>query len=89
MTPVQFPEVNSRFSAPPDLGESQVMTVPAYVGRVRGGSVDGAQVVVTAWKPSVEELAQLVAGKPLFLSFLGGLPPHFPTVDFHTATHPA
>lgn len=78
-----------RFSPPPDLAESQCRTIHAYAGKVVGGSVDGADVVVTAWHLTPEELAALNAGKPLFLSFLGGLPPHFPTVDFEAAIHPA
>jgi hypothetical protein len=89
MTPVDFPEAKMRFRPLPGLAESQCRTIHAFVGKVVGGSVDGADVVVTAWRPSPEELAVLNAGKPLFLSFLGGLPPHFPTVDFEAAIHPA
>ena len=89
MTPVDFPQSNARFGPPDGVAESQVMAIRAFVGRVAGGSMDGESLVVTAWQPSPEELAALNAGQPLFLSFLGGLPPHFPTVDFHAATHPA
>ena len=90
MNPIDFPEANCAFHAPPDMAASQVLTVRAYYGKVTGGSVDGAPLVVTAWSPSPAELAALNAGRPLFLSFLAcGLPPHFPSVDFHLASHPA
>lgn len=90
MHPTDFPESNLSFIPPKDLTEEQCKTIRGYVGRIQGGSVDGAQVIVTAWLPSPEELAALNAGKPIFLSTLGaGLSPHFLTVDFYQATHPA
>ena len=90
MNPVKFPEANCRFSAPADMAESQVMTIHAYRGVVARGSVEGSAIVVTAWRPTPEELAVLNAGHPLYLSFLGGgLPPHFPTVNFQQAIAPA
>lgn len=88
MTPVDFPECNRVFGAPNDLTESQVAAIPAYTGQIEGGSLDGVPIVVTAWKPDERELALLNAGHPIFLSFLGGLPPHMPTMHFHAATHP-
>ena len=89
MNPTNFPEANTRFGAPPDLSESQCLTIKAYVGVITGGSLDGCQVVVTAWLPTPAELEALNRGNPLFLSFIGSLPPHYPCVTFHGATHPA
>ena len=89
MKPAKFEQSTHRFGPPPGLDETQVMTVDAYVGEVRGGSLCGAQVCVTAWKPDTEELAALVRGEPLFLSFIGSIPPHYPSVDFHSASNPA
>lgn len=89
MTPVHFPESNARFGPPSDLAESQCMTIHAYHGKISGGSVDGATVVVTAWKPSPEEIEKISKGSPIFISCLGGLPPHFLTTDFDTAVHPS
>ena len=40
MTPILFPEANVSLGAPEGLTETQVMTIPAYVGEVVGGSVD-------------------------------------------------
>lgn len=89
MTPVTFPQANARFGPPSDLAESQCMTIHAYQGKVERGSVEGSPIVVTAWKPSPQELNAMIEGSPIFLSFLGGLPPHFVTTDFQQATHPA
>lgn len=89
MSPVAFPEVNARFGPPPDLADSQCMTIYAYMGQVQGGSVDGSQIVVTAWKPSIEEIELMKQGQPIFLSFIGGLPPHFASLNFNTASRPA
>jgi hypothetical protein len=66
----------------------QCMAIPGFVGVVERGSVEGAQVVVVAWKPSPQEIEALSNGSPIFLSCLGGLPPHFLSTDFHAATHP-
>lgn len=89
MTPIIFHQANTQFKPPPDLHESQCMTIHAYRGQVISGSVDGAMIVVVAWKPNTFELAELVAGKPIFLSCIGGLPPHFLTTDFEAAIRPS
>jgi hypothetical protein len=89
MIPVSFPEANARYGPPPDLADSQCMTIHAYHGQVVGGSVDGSLIVVTAWKPSPDQIEAMKQGRPILLSFIGGLPPHFVSTDFHAATHPA
>jgi hypothetical protein len=89
MSPIDFPETNVLFGPPADLDPSQCLAVPGYAGKIKGGSLDGASVVVTCWQPSAEDLAKLNAGQPIFLSFIGGLPPHMACMDFQTATHPA
>lgn len=90
MTPVKFPEAMCVYGAPSDLDESQVMSMPAYRGVVGpGSSVDGAKQIVVAWSPLPEEIELIAQGKPIFISFLSdGLPPHFPSMSFHEATHP-
>lgn len=90
MTPAPFPEANTRFGPPQDLTDAQCLPVMAYVGQVRGGSVDGYPVIVTAWRPDARELEVLKAGGAVYLSFASdGLPPHFLTTSFEEATHPA
>jgi hypothetical protein len=88
MTPVKFPQSNCTFGAPPDLDGSQCLAVQAYQGIISGGSLDGSPLVVVAWKPTDEEKAAIVAGRPIFLACIGGLPPHYLTTDFQTALRP-
>lgn len=89
MNPIEFPQVNAEFRPPPDLDESQCMTIHAYKGKVVGGSVDGAAIVVVAWQPTAEEIELIRQGRPIFLSMLGGLAPHFLSLDFEHAIRPA
>lgn len=89
MNPVHFPEANARIGPPPGLTEAQVKTIYAHVGQANGGSVDGARQIIVAWKPTDEEVARLSSGGLVFLSCLGGLPPHFLCTSFQEATHPA
>lgn len=89
MIPSEFPESNIKFKPPPDLEECQCATIPGYFGEVTGGSCDGLPLTIMAWRPTAEELEAINNGAPIFLSIIGGLPPHFLTVDFHQATHPA
>lgn len=89
MRPASFPEANSRFHPPADLDESQCGTIHAYQGSIQRGSCEGAHLVVTAWQPDDRERAAIAAGAPVFLSCVGGLPPHFLTTNFAEATNPA
>lgn len=88
MIPVTFEQSNCKFTPPPELVESQCMTINAYRGTVNGGNLDGSMVVVVAWKPSQQEIDDIVSGKPVLLSCIGGLPPHMIVTDFETAIHP-
>lgn len=89
MIPTEFPESNIKFKPPPDLEESQCGVIPGFTGEVVGGSCDGCPLTVVAWRPTAEELEAINNGAPIFLSIIGGLPPHFLTTDFNLATHPA
>lgn len=83
MTPADFPQANTQFGHPDGYTEEQVATIPAFIGEWASGNLDGAPVVIVAWKPSPEELKQLNEGSPVFLGVLGqGLPPHFLTTHF-------
>ena len=88
MKPVPFPQASTFFGPPPGLEESQVMTIPAFVGTVVRGSLEGADVVITAWQPDAADLDRIKQGAPVFLTFLGGLPPHMVSTDFDTAKTP-
>jgi hypothetical protein len=87
MTPINFPQANKMFGPPPDLDGSQCGTLPAFIGQVVGGNLDGSPFVVVAWQPDAWEIAAIAKGAPLFLSVLGGLPPHFISTDFKTASY--
>jgi hypothetical protein len=89
MIPLNFPEANTRFKAPAGMEESQVGTIPAFAGETKSGSCDGVPCVVVAWLPEPRELEALNRGAPVFLTVLGGLPPHFLTTNFAEATNPA
>ena len=73
------------------MAESQVMSVPAYRVEAKAGSCDGSPLVVVAWKPEPQELAEIAAGRPIYLTMMcgGGLPPHFLSTDFQRAINPA
>lgn len=88
MIPIKFPEANTTFGPPSDLEESQCMSIQAHVARVHGGSVDGATVVVVAWKPDAHDIHMLEAGHPIYISMMGGLVPHFLTTRFQDAIKP-
>lgn len=89
MKAVNFPESNTVYKRPPDLEESQCFDIPAFHGIIEGGTLDGARIVVTAWQPTPEEIEQIVKGAPVFLSSIGGLPPHFLTTTFQNAVNVA
>ena len=76
MTPYKFKEANAEFRAPNAYDASQVATIPAFVGKMEGGNMDGAEVTIVAWMPSAEEVESIVAGSPVYLCVMGGLPPH-------------
>jgi hypothetical protein len=76
MTPTDFPQSNTVFTAPPDMDASQVFDIPAHVDEIKGGNIDGSLVVTVAWLPSADDLAALNAGAPVFVSMVGGLMPH-------------
>ena len=76
MMPADFPQANAKFRCPNGMDESQVITIPGFVGKLDGGNLDGADVVIVAWIPSKEELEDLNNGGAIFLQVLGGLPPH-------------
>lgn len=89
MSPVDFPEANSNFGPPPDMSESQVVPIRAFTHQVAGGSCDGSAQVVVGWKPDARELAIMNEGGIIYISMLGGLAPHYPSMSFYEATHPA
>ena len=76
MSPTDFPQANATFGAASDLDESQIKSIRCRVGQLNGGPLDGAKQFVVAWQPDAEDLARLQNGGPMYISFLGGMPPH-------------
>lgn len=89
MIATTFPEANKQYGPPPGLEEPQCMTIPAFEHQVLGGSCDGLKQVVVAWKPTDEEIELIKQGKPIFISMMGGLAAHYPSLNFYDATHPS
>lgn len=90
MLPFSFKESNKTFTNPEDLDESQCGSLKAYAGIVEGGSLDGCPQIVTCWQPTTREIELLKEGKPIFISFISqGIPPHYLSMTFEEATHPA
>lgn len=82
MQPVTFPQANTTFRPPSELDASQCKTIPAFVGKM-GGNLDGLSSVVVAWELTDEDIETLKNGDRLiYLTCLGGLPPHMLSVGF-------
>lgn len=80
MDPAHFPESNTVFGPPEGMSEGQVGRIHAYTGTQQGGGCDGANITITAWKPTAEELADLVNGGLVYMvMFQSDLPPHLLT----------
>jgi len=88
MEPSTFPQANVTFKTPADLDESQVRSIKGYSTKIVGGPLDGSSINVVAWLPSSTELETLNQGLPLFITMLGGLAPHYPSVSFEAASQP-
>lgn len=88
MIPVDFEESNTNYGPPSDLDESQCATVKAYRGTVLGGPVDGVEISVVAWKPSPQEISDILAGSPIYVSVMGGLAPHVLGTSFKSVVGP-
>lgn len=85
MNPTTFPEQNHVFGLPPELEDSQCGRIAAHVREIASGSLDGSLEVIVAWTPSLEDLYRLSNGHPIFISFIGGMPPHRLSTSFEDA----
>jgi len=87
--PAKFDQSNQVLIPPGEFDENQCKPIHACVGKAVGGSCDGARVVITAWKPTDDELYDIMQGNPIFLTCIGGLQPHFLSTSFEQAIRPA
>lgn len=75
MTPQDFPESNTTFNS----RQEGVDTIEGWVGEAPGPSPDHPpiQTIITCWKPSPEEIQQIIkTGKIWVWFFTNSLPPH-------------
>lgn len=85
MKPAEFPEANTIFGPPDGMAVDQVHPIHSWLGSVNGGSLDGMSLVITAWRPTPEEIEQLKNGGLVYIAMIGGLMPHNLNTDFETA----
>lgn len=76
MIPTDFPEANTVIKGPEGNHPSQVKAIPAFIGQIHSGGLDGATVGVIAWRPTADEIAELKEGAPIYVTCIGGVPPH-------------
>ena len=75
MKAVEFDQANHLLKAPDGWTEEECYALPVCHARV---DLNGKQLnsFTSAWKPSEEEIADIVAGKPIYLTVLSnGHPP--------------
>lgn len=65
----RFPESNITFEAPPGWTEDECHSIDGFIGHY--GTEEGRPVVITAWRPTPEELVKLNLGEPLWLHIAG------------------
>ena len=82
MSPIRFKESNASIKPPDYLTEDQCETVYAHCGQIDGGNMDGSATYTVAWLPGDAERERIASGECIYLTCLGGLPPHFLTVGF-------
>lgn len=87
--PESFPETNTIYGPPNGLEESQCRPILAFRGEIKGGSCDGLPAVVVAYRFTREEAEHLLNGGLLYFTMIGGLAPHYPSLSFRDAIHPA
>jgi len=72
MLPTTFDESNFTFTKPVDMTDEECSSLPVWKGKDQGGF----PIIISAWKPSLEDLNAINEGKPIYLCITGnGMPP--------------
>lgn len=71
MNPVDFPWSNRTYVKPEGWTDEQCQALQTY----QGVNEDGHSLIISCWKPTPEEIADIVAGKPIFLHVLTNVQP--------------
>ena len=91
MMPLEFQGTNVTFKLPNDLAGSKTKARPIR-GRIlliEKGPLDGLAVAVVAYKPTPLDVSRILAGEPIYISFLAGVPPHYLSTTLEDALKPS
>ena len=69
MTPIKFPEQTNTYEKP--QGVEKCGPLPARQGKIDIGNGQIAWGITSCWQPSEEEIKDIVAGKPIYLTIYG------------------
>jgi hypothetical protein len=91
MMPLEFQGTNVTLLVPNDLiaMKTKARSVRGRILQVAKGPLDGLAVAVVAYKPSPLDISRLLAGEPIYISFLAGVPPHYVSATLDEAIKPA
>jgi hypothetical protein len=91
MMPLEFKGTNVTFMIPNDLARNQTKARPirGRILQVSTGPLDGLAVAIVAYKPNSLEISRLLAGEPVYISFLGGVAPHYVSTTLEEALNPS
>lgn len=72
MLPIDFPGSNFTFTKPQGMTDEQCMSLRVF----KGHDTEGNPVIISAWKPSYEDIKAINEGRPIWFSCRGlGMPP--------------
>lgn len=71
MNPTDFPYSNRTYVKPEGWTDEQCKTLETY----QGINEDNHPLIISCWKPTPEEIADIVAGKPVWLHILTQVQP--------------
>jgi hypothetical protein len=91
MMPLEFAGTNVTFLIPDDLASNRTKAraIRGRVFQVGPGPLDGLAVAVVAYKPSALDVSRFLAGEPIYISFLGGVAPHYLSTTLEEAINPS
>ncbi len=75
MLPINFPEAAVSLGRPSDMTDEECGPLPVARGIVQLSENSVGPAVISAWKPTPEELAMLNAGGPIYLHVIGRTQP--------------
>ena len=91
MMPLEFQGTNITFQLPADLSgqKTKARAIRGRILQLNKGPLDGLAVAVVAYKPSPLDISRILAGQPIYISFLGGVAPHYLSTALEEALNPS